>query len=331
MHANEGVEMKYINLTLDKGKNHVSQICLGTARFGARIQEKMAFEMLDMFYQNGGNFLDTARNYDEWAEQGRGSSEKCIGRWMDMRGCRDEMVVCTKGGVRRRDGERVFDLSQENLCEEIAQSLESLRTNYIDIYLLHKDERERHVEEIIYSMQAVAEKGNVSKIGVANWKLERVRKANDYAQRHGLKPFEIIQTWWSLAEYTKEMWNDENTTWMTEDMYQYVLDNKLFAMAYTPQCKGFFQKAIRYGINEIDPFLMSRIATERNIKKLEYIKKVHINQGIPVTAIVNGYITCNPLSGVAIVSCSRTEQLLDVLTCSDYDIDMDIIQSLDKI
>ncbi len=324
--------MKYIENQLSKIKPAVSKIGLGTARFGSRMDIQKAFELLDVFYEKGGSVLDTARNYDEWAGDGRGKSEECIGKWLSQNGNRKEMVLCTKGGVRRsKMGERYFDLSSCSLCEEVKESLEALQTDYIDIYLLHKDEKSRNVEEIVETMQKVCEIGKISAIGVANWTVQRLKAANDYARKNGYKEFQIVQTWWSLAEYTKEMWNDENTTHMTKEMYGYMMENQLLGMAYTAQCKGFFQKAIQDGIENIDEFLKKRIVTPKNIKKLRFIEEYCIKNSVHPTAIVNSYITDNLLQGIALVSCSSVEQLKEIMEWDDYILNQKVIEELDAI
>ena len=82
---------------------HVSPICLGgmsigdkwaNAGFGA-MDKNSSFKLLNAFYEAGGNFIDTANNYQDE------SSEKFIGEWMETRGIRDQMVIATKV----RDGE----------------------------------------------------------------------------------------------------------------------------------------------------------------------------------------------------------------------------------
>ena len=73
--------MKYTN----KFEMNLSKIGLGTGRFGTVVSKEMSFEMLDMFYEHGGNVIDTARNYYEWVENGRGKSEQTIGEWMAKR------------------------------------------------------------------------------------------------------------------------------------------------------------------------------------------------------------------------------------------------------
>ena len=317
--------MKYTN----KFGMNLSKIGLGTGRFGTVVSEETSFEMLDLFYENGGNVIDTARNYYEWVENGRGKSEQTIGKWMAKRGVRDKVYISTKCGVRNEGKTFYMNLSKENLLEECKQSLEALQTDYIDIYLLHRDEPDRLVEEIMETLQVVQEVGKVKTIGVCNWSADRVKKANIYALEHGLAPFKIVQTWWSIAAYTPNMWNDPTTTWMDMEMYNYLKENNLLGMAYTSQAKGFFQKAIRDGYENVDDFLKHRVATEENLQRLERIREYCEQKKVSPTAVVNGYITDNDVEGLALVSCSKLEQLRDILEHGDVSVDREWIRQFE--
>lgn len=317
--------------TLNYFNKKISQIGLGTGRFGTRIEKELAFEMMDYFSANGGNVIDTARNYYEWVENGRGKSERCIGEWIADRNNRNEICLCTKGGVSNKGNIFTSNLSKSALLTEVEESLEALQTDYIDIYLLHRDEPERSVEEIVESMQVVKEAGNILAIGVANWKINRIEAAFEYAVAHEMEPFRIVQTWWSLAEYTESMWNDPTTTHMDKETYEFMQQHQLLGMAYTSQCKGFYQKAFKQGLENIDPFLIKRIATPTNIEKFKYIKSYCEKNMVSPTAVVNGYITSNPLDGIALVSVSNMEQLKDIVSVSDYDLSQNVIHEIDAI
>lgn len=306
----------------------ISKIGIGAGRFGTKVPEELAFEMLDLFIKNGGNVIDTARNYYEWVEGGRGKSEECIGKWLDLRKMRREVCIATKCGVKNHGKLWDINLSRENLREELKESLEALRTDYIDIYLLHRDEKDRSVEEIMETMQYLAEEGNISMIGVANWNVDRIRKANQYAQIHGLKSFKVIQTWWSVAEYKREMWDDEDTTHMDRETHQYMLDNNLIGMAYTSQCKGYFQKAAKMGSDKVDTFLRNRIETKKNLQILNYLIEYSRKNCVNMTDLVNSYITSDCVKGIALVSCSTIEQLLDIVKHCDYYMPNSVIEDI---
>ena len=307
--------MKYI--TLPNGKK-LSKIGLGVSRFGTRTPGVLADKMLSRFLAAGGTLIDTARNYYEWVENGRGKSEEFMGLWMESHSCREQVVLSTKGGVSNEGKKFHVNLSREGLLTELQQSLEALRTDYVDIYLLHRDEPERPVGEIMDSLQEIADAGRCENIGVCNWRCERIREANQYAQSHGLRPIRFVQTWWSMASYTETMWNDPTTTHMDQETAEYCQENGCIAMAYTSQAKGFFQKAYAVGADRLDPMLKHRILTEENLKRLEKLRVYCAETGCTPTDVVLGYITSNPLSGTALVSCSTLEQLEDVLKSADY-------------
>ena len=109
----------------------VSQLALGTAWYSIE-QKDVAFDLLDRFAAHGGTTMDTARLY--------GTSEDVIGLWMEARGSRDETVVVTKGGLSEQDGNRLATEGiGDKIEQDITQSLEHLRTDYIDLLVLHRD------------------------------------------------------------------------------------------------------------------------------------------------------------------------------------------------
>lgn len=319
--------MKYITLP---GGKMLSKVGLGVSRFGTKIPEELANAMLDQFMDSGGTLVDTARNYYEWVENGRGKSEEFLGRWMENHKCRDRLVLSTKGGVSNKGKQFYINLSYETLLTELKESLEALRTDYIDIYLLHRDEPGRPVEEIVDSLQKIVEAGKCGQIGVCNWPISRIRAANRYAHNHGLIPIEIVQTWWSMASYTDTMWDDPTTTHMDHETEDYCKEHSYIVMAYTSQAKGFFQKACARGVESLDPMLKHRMLTSKNLEKLKKLRDYCTKTGCTPTDVVLGYITSNSLNGTALVSCSNITQLADVLKSADYVLPNKIIQQIDQ-
>jgi aryl-alcohol dehydrogenase-like predicted oxidoreductase len=120
---------------------HVSPICLGGMSIGSawssfmgECSKETAFEVLDYFYSQGGNFIDTANGYQN------GESEQWIGEWMELRGRRAEMVVATKytAAFMTYRGEEVLQSnfggnSKKSLRVSVDLSLKQLRTEYIDL------------------------------------------------------------------------------------------------------------------------------------------------------------------------------------------------------
>ena len=117
----------------------MSPLCLGAMNFGDQWKEMLgecnketSFAMLDYFYSQGGNFIDTAVNYQE------GESEQWVGEWMKERGNRDEMIIATKFTGRQPVpgnviGRNFGGNSAKNIHTSIERSLKTLNTSYIDL------------------------------------------------------------------------------------------------------------------------------------------------------------------------------------------------------
>ena len=147
-------------------------------------------EVLSFAMENGINVFDTARIY--------GQSEKIFGKWLVSQD-REKIIVETKccHFDVQTDKDRV---DKESAFYDIETSLELLKTDYVDVLLLHRDDQTKSAEEIIDFMNAIVDKGYAKTIGVSNWRAERVAKANEYAIAHGLKPFVVSSPHYGLVE-----------------------------------------------------------------------------------------------------------------------------------
>ncbi|KAI1820824.1 aldo/keto reductase [Xylaria intraflava] len=184
----------------------VSPLCLGAMNFGNAWKEGMGVcdqnttnQILDYFFDNGGNFIDTAGNY-----QG-GDSEAWIGEWMKKRGNRDQMVIATKFTTNfyqgrpdevminfQGNGTKSMHLSVEN-------SLKRLQTNYIDLLYLHWWDFSVSIPELMQSLNQLVLAGKVLYLGISDTPAWVVSKANEYARNHGLRQFSVYQGRWSAA------------------------------------------------------------------------------------------------------------------------------------
>ncbi|MFL7809039.1 MAG: aldo/keto reductase, partial [Anaerolineae bacterium] len=111
----------------------VSAICLGTGALGSTVPQREAFELLDLFLDLGGNFLDSAKVYADWLPGERSISEKTIGRWMRSRAVRDRVIVATKGAHPELATMDVQRLSPEEIVSDLDASLHSLQVGTIDL------------------------------------------------------------------------------------------------------------------------------------------------------------------------------------------------------
>ncbi|EWC47528.1 norsolorinic acid reductase [Drechslerella stenobrocha 248] len=186
----------------------VSPLCLGGMNLGTSwgsfmgsMDKKAGFELLDAFYNAGGNFIDTAINYQS------GESEQWIGEWMEQRGNRTEMVIATKctTGYRYHEASKggIFintaGNSAKNIHESVKVSLKQLKTDYIDLLWIHWWDYTTSVEELMQALNILVSQGKVLYLGISDTPAWVVSKANEYARAHGLRPFSVYQGRWSAA------------------------------------------------------------------------------------------------------------------------------------
>jgi len=186
----------------------VSPICLGAMNFGeawkgvmGECTKETAFEMLDFFYEQGGNFIDTANGYQD--EQ----SEEWIGEWLEKSGHRDEMVIATKytSGYKYHQADRmklqsnIGGTGSKSMHNSVRDSLKKLQTDHIDLLYVHFWDMQTSIPELMQSLNHLVVSGKVLYLGISDTPAWVVVKANCYAREHGLRQFSVYQGRWSAA------------------------------------------------------------------------------------------------------------------------------------
>jgi aryl-alcohol dehydrogenase-like predicted oxidoreductase len=155
------------------------------------------FEFLDAVFEHGCNTFDTAHVY------GGGDCERVLGHWMQERENREQIVVLAKGAHFNQDRNRVtpFDITSD-----LHDSLARLKTDYVDLYLLHRDDPAVDVGPIVEVLNEHQRAGKVHAFGGSNWSHERIAAANAYAEAHGLVEFTASSPQFSLAGQVDPPW-----------------------------------------------------------------------------------------------------------------------------
>ncbi|KAF9533756.1 Aldo/keto reductase [Crepidotus variabilis] len=191
---------------------HVSPLVLGAMSVGDQwhklglgsMSKEESFQLLDAFYDKGGNFIDTANNYQDE------TSEIFIGEWAEKRGIRDHLFIATKytNNFKRTakfDQKIVYaGNNAKSLHISVEQSLKKLRTSYIDLMYLHWWDWSTSIEEVMKSLHTLVLARKVLYLGVSDTPAWVVSKANQYARDHALTPFVVYQGAWSVLERSFE-------------------------------------------------------------------------------------------------------------------------------
>ena len=187
----------------------VSEICLGTMQWGWTADEATSQSVMDAFVEAGGNFVDTADIYSNWAPNNPGGvSEEIIGRWLKARGHRDQIVVATKARGRMWEGPNGEGLSRVHLLKACEDSLRRLQTDYIDLYQTHWYDEETPIEETMAALDTLVRQGKVRYVGCSNYPAWRLMEALWASDKRNLVRYDAIQPHYSLAhraEFEREV------------------------------------------------------------------------------------------------------------------------------
>ena len=140
----------------------VSHLGLGTMTWSRDTDEHEAAEQLRDFVDAGGNLLDTAASYAD------GASEELIGSLLGAVVPRDEVVLCTKGGVRRTAAGGVVDASRGALLNSLDGSLQRLRTDHVDLWLVQTPDPRTPLTETVSALRYAVASGRARYVGLSN-------------------------------------------------------------------------------------------------------------------------------------------------------------------
>ena len=321
--------MKSFTIKNSKYSIELPALTFGTASFERKDSDDIYFELLDTYYKHGGRCIDTARSYCDWLEDGLDSSEGAIGRWLKERNCRDEMIICTKGGHPNRENMEISRLSREELEYDLNRSLEVLGVDYVDVFFLHRDDEYIPVSEIMPILNDFYKSGRVHFLGASNWTSARIEEANNYAAENGMEPFRVSQINYSLAHSSTDTFGDPTVVCMNLREFKWYQRNQFPVMAYCPQAKGFFAKLARGDAAKNLP--EGQFTSTANLARLARVKQLSEKEGIPAAVIPLGYLNSQPFFVSSVFAASKAWQIDEDMTAQDLIFDYKTIAFLENI
>jgi aryl-alcohol dehydrogenase-like predicted oxidoreductase len=304
----------------------VSALCLGTVNYGTYFHKDNAFSQLDLFLERGGNFIDTAHVYGDWEAGTRGLSEQVLGQWMNKRQCRNLCVIATKGAHPRLENMDVSRVNHKDIEMDLFESLENLKTDYIDLYFLHRDDISVPVGEIIDLLDKLVVENKIHYYGCSNWSLKRIREAADYAIKKGSTGFVCNQLMWSLADVRTEGITDKTMIMMDMPTYEYHKKTRLNAMAYMSMAKGYFP--MRADGIKLSENVLNVYKLQQNDKIFDKLLVLEKDSGVSVAEICLKYLMEHSFPSIPIASFDDNSQLeLGIRSC-DASLSHAIIEEL---
>jgi len=201
----------------------ISRLVMGTM-----VQRNIAHAtaLFDDFYARGGNAFDTAYIY------GGGSTERLLGQWIRNRGLREKVVIAAKGACAPH-------CNPEALVSQLKETLERLDTDYVDVYVMHRDNTDIPVGEFVDVMNAMKDEGCMRAFGGSNWTKERFDEANAYAAKHGKTGLALISNNFSLARMVQPLWGGCLAS-SDPDYRAWHQANQVPCLSWSSQARAFF-------------------------------------------------------------------------------------------
>lgn len=290
--------------TREVGPFRVFPLCLGANVFGWTSPEHEAHAVLDAYVDAGGNFVDTADSYSHWAEgHVGGESEAIIGRWLARRRRREELVLATKVG--RKPGRERLDRPTMRLALE--ESLRRLGTDTVDLWLLHRDDREASLEEVVATIAEAREEGKVRAFGVSNFSPARLERLIETCRRLDVAGPVALQPQYNL---------------MDRDRYEGELQavarrHGLAAVPFFGLARGFLTGKYRVGGAPVDsprePIAAAYLREPRGPRALAVLDRIAAEHGVPVASVALAWLVRQPTVAAPSASARTVAQLEDLL------------------
>lgn len=291
----------------------VSRLVQGTLA-ARETGEEGTFRLLDEVYELGCNVLDTGRVYGD-------INEMTAGKWVRSRGLRDKIVMIGKGAHHSRERKRV---TPEDITDDLHTSLDRFGFDYIDLYLLHRDDPEVPVGPIVEVLNEHHKAGKILAFGGSNWSHERIAEANAYAEAHNLVPFVASSPNFSLAEQFKPPWPDCITISgpQGEAARRWYAETQMPVFAWSSLAGGFFSGRFRRDNMEemkegYDKLAAEAYGYEPNFERLDRVRALAEEKGLTVPQIAMAYVMNQPLNIFALVGCRNRAEFEANATAAD--------------
>ena len=280
----------------------VYPLCLGGNVFGYSADKQNSEAVLSFYADNGGNFIDTADMYSQWAPGHiGGESERIIGDWMAKRGNRQKMIIATKvSKLDTRPG-----LKATNIKAACDESLKRLKSDYIDLYYAHQDDLDTPIEESLGAFDELIKAGKVRYIAASNFTPERLQESLNISKANGLSSYIASQDQYNLMEREYE-----------KGLMPTIEKNNLSQIPFYGLARGFLTGKYRPGVSVESvraSGVASNYANERGWNLLSKLDQITKDKKTTVAAISLAWLRAQPTVATPIASATKLEQIKEIM------------------
>jgi aryl-alcohol dehydrogenase-like predicted oxidoreductase len=282
-------------MTFSKGNKDIASIY--------KVGPALADELVGLALDRGVNFFDTADAYAD------GESEALLGAALRAR--RHEVVIATKVGFRSGAPLLRSGLSRRQILWSVDRSLERLGTDWIDLYIAHRDDPFTPLEETLTALDAVVRAGKVRYLGFSNWPAWKAAAALEMQKANGLAPFTHGQMYYSLLGRDIE-----------REVIPMLRRYGLGLTVWSPLASGFLSgKYTRENLSDPDKrysgFDILPFDKEHGFRLVERMRGIAAAHGASVAQVAIAWLLAREAVTSVLVGATRGEQLVDNLGAID--------------
>jgi 1-deoxyxylulose-5-phosphate synthase len=304
----------------------VSKICLGTMTYGKpsdrwpwALSEDQSRPFIQKALELGINFFDTADMYSY------GASEEVVGNLLKESARRDELVIATKVFQPMSQDPNDSGLSRKHIMSSIDKSLRRLKTEYVDLYQIHRWDYNTPIEETMEALHDVVKAGKALYIGASSMHSWQFAKALYTADLHGWTRFVSMQPHYNLIYREEE-----------REMIPLCIDQKIAVIPWSPLARGLLTGGRSKERNETlraktDEFGKKLYHTEADFEIAERLSVVAAQRGIPDAQVALAWMLGKPGITCPIIGASKPGHLEDAVAALSVSLTPDEISSLEEL
>jgi aryl-alcohol dehydrogenase (NADP+) len=303
----------------------VSRICLGTMTYGSKrwrewvLEEEESRPFLRRAFDLGINFFDTADMYS------LGASEEILGRaWKDL-ASRDRLVLATKVYNAMGDDPNQRGLSRKHIMHAIDDSLRRLRTDYVDLYQIHRFDYDTPIDETLEALHDVVKAGKALYLGASSTWAWQFAKMLCRADQLRLTRFVSMQNHYNLIYREEE-----------REMMPLCRHEGIGVIPWSPLARGFLagnRRAQDFGDTiraKTDDYAKSLYYQESDFKVVERVTQIAQRRGLPNAQIALAWLLQQPGVTAPIIGASKMHHLDDAVAALDVKLDTAELKALEE-
>jgi aryl-alcohol dehydrogenase-like predicted oxidoreductase len=310
--------------TLGRTGVKVSPLCLGAMMFGAwgNTDHDDSIRIIHRALDAGINFIDTADVYS------RGESEEIVGKALSG-GRRDNVVLATKVHGSMGDDPNEFGNSRRWIVKEVENSLRRLKTDWIDLYQIHRPEADTDFDETLGALSDLVHAGKVRYIGSSTFPASQIVEAQWVAERRGRERFVCEQPPYSILVREVE-----------KDVLPTCLRYGMGVIPWSPLAGGWLSG--RYRLDTDVPesrraqmipgrYDMSLPGNQRKLEAADALAKLAEDRGMTLIELALAFVIRHPAVTAAIVGPRTMEHLESQLPAAEVTLSGELLDRIDEL